>query len=129
MSTGTPIGTISGTSEKVSGAASQVHTRASGLGQMVEEKIDHGRRAAADGLDSAATALHEKADNLPGGEKVASAAHTAAKGLGSTADYIRTSNLKGMMEDLQQVVKNNPGASLLTAAALGFLVARAFSRN
>jgi hypothetical protein len=30
---------------------------------------------------------------------------------------------------MQTLVKNNPGPALLTAAALGFLVARTFSRD
>jgi hypothetical protein len=34
-----------------------------------------------------------------------------------------------MMADVQRVVKNNPGIALLTAAALGFLIARTFSRD
>jgi hypothetical protein len=129
MSTSPPIGTFSGTTEKVSGAASQAYTETSGLGQMAADKVDRSRRAAADGLDSAATALHERADNLPGVQKVAGAAHTVADALGSTAEYVRTNDLKSMLEDLQQLVKKNPGPALLTAAVLGFLVARTFSRN
>jgi hypothetical protein len=30
---------------------------------------------------------------------------------------------------VQKIVKNNPGPALLTAAVLGFLVARTFSRE
>jgi hypothetical protein len=85
--------------------------------------------AAASGLESAASALHERADSLPGGERVASAAHTAASALGSTADYVRENDLKSMMADMQRLVKNNPGPALLTAAALGFLIARTLSRD
>jgi hypothetical protein len=33
------------------------------------------------------------------------------------------------MGDVQKLVKNNPGPALLIAAALGFLVARTFSRD
>jgi len=32
-----------------------------------------------------------------------------------------------MMEDVETVVKNNPGRSLLVAAVIGFLVGRAFA--
>jgi ElaB/YqjD/DUF883 family membrane-anchored ribosome-binding protein len=101
----------------------------SGLGQGAAEKIDQKRSGAAGGLDSAASALHEKADRLPGGESVKSAAHTAADALSSTADYVRENDLKSMLADVQKIVKNNPGPALLTAAALGFLVARSLSRD
>jgi ElaB/YqjD/DUF883 family membrane-anchored ribosome-binding protein len=109
--------------------SAQAKATASGVGQMAADKIDEKRGAAAEGLDSAADTLHDKAQKLPGGEKVASAAHTAANALASTAEYVRENDLKSMMADVQKVVKNNPGPALLTAAALGFLVARTFSRD
>ena len=103
--------------------------RAAGMDQTAADKIDEKRATAAGGLDSAAEALHEKAERIPGGEKAAHAAHTAADALASTADYIRENDLKSMMADMQNVVRKNPGPALLAAAALGFLVARTFSRD
>jgi ElaB/YqjD/DUF883 family membrane-anchored ribosome-binding protein len=98
-------------------------------GQQVVDKIDEQRGAAASGLESAASKLREKADSLPGGERVASAAHRTANAVGAAANYVRENDLKGMMADAQQLVKNNPGPALLIAAALGFLVARSFTRD
>jgi ElaB/YqjD/DUF883 family membrane-anchored ribosome-binding protein len=111
------------------GTSAQAKATAFGVGELAADKIDEKRGAAAGGLDSAADTLRDKADTLPGGEKVASAAHTAADALASTAEYIRENDLKGMMADVQSLVKKNPGPALLTAAALGFLVARTFSRD
>ena len=37
--------------------------------------------------------------------------------------------LGGVVEDAKRIVKNNPLAALLGAAALGFLLAKAFSRD
>lgn len=37
--------------------------------------------------------------------------------------------LDNVLADVQRIVRNNPGPVLLTAAALGFLIARAFSRD
>jgi hypothetical protein len=34
-----------------------------------------------------------------------------------------------MAADVEQLVKNNPGPSLVAAAVVGFLVGRAFSHN
>ena len=103
--------------------------KAAEIGQQVADKIDENRGAAASGLDSAASALRDRADRLPGGEKVANAAHATANAVGAAADYVRENDLKSMMVDVQTLVKNNPGPALLTAAALGFLIARSFSRD
>lgn len=103
--------------------------KAAEMGQRAADKIDENREAAASGLESAAGALRERADTLPGGEKVANAAHATADAVGVAADYVRENDLKTMIADVQRLVKNNPGPALLTAAALGFLIARTFSRD
>jgi ElaB/YqjD/DUF883 family membrane-anchored ribosome-binding protein len=119
----------SSVSEKISDTATQVKEKVSDLGRTAVGKIDENRDAAATGLDKAASALHEKAESLPGGEKVTSLAHATADKLSSTADYVRDHDVKRMMGDVETLVKNNPGPSLLVAAVFGFLVARAFSSN
>lgn len=126
--TNPPVGIAPG-AEKSSDTGSQVQGKASALGRAAADKIDRTRAAAAGGLESAAAALHGQADRLPGGAKVAGSAHAAADALSSTADYVRDNNLKSMTEDVQKLVKNNPGYALLAAVALGFLVARALSRD
>jgi ElaB/YqjD/DUF883 family membrane-anchored ribosome-binding protein len=115
--------------EKISDTAAQVRDKVSDLGRTAADKIDENRDAAAGGLDKAASALHEKAGSLPGGETVSSLAHATAEKLSSTADYVREHDVKRMMTDVETLVKNNPGPSLLAAVAVGFLVARAFSSN
>ena len=115
--------------EKVSDAAEQVTQKVSELGHTAADKIDVNRDAAAGGIEKAASALHEKADSLPGGEKVTSFAHATADKLSSTADYVREHDVKRMMADVETVVKNNPGRSLLVAAVIGYLVGRAFTSN
>jgi ElaB/YqjD/DUF883 family membrane-anchored ribosome-binding protein len=115
--------------DKISETAAQVKEKASDLGQMAADKIDNNRDAAATGLDKAASTLHDKAESLPGGEKVTSLAHATADKLSSTADYVRTHDVNRMMGDVETLVKNNPGPALLVAAAIGFLVGRAFSSS
>jgi ElaB/YqjD/DUF883 family membrane-anchored ribosome-binding protein len=73
--------------------------------------------------------MHEKADQLPGGEKVTNLAHSAADKLSATADYVREHDLDSMMSDVESFVKKNPGPAILTAALLGFLVGRTFRRD
>jgi ElaB/YqjD/DUF883 family membrane-anchored ribosome-binding protein len=103
--------------------------KAAEMGQKVADKIDENRGAAASGLESAAGALRDRADALPGGERVANAAHATADAVVVAADYVRENDVKAMLTDVQKLVKNNPGVALLTAAALGFLMARTFSRD
>ena len=113
--------------ERVSGTATQVKGKVSELGRSATDTIDENRGAAATGLEKAASALHQNAESLPGGAKVSQIAHSAADKLSSTAGYVREHNVNRMMADVETCVKNNPGPSLLVAAAIGFLVGRAFS--
>jgi ElaB/YqjD/DUF883 family membrane-anchored ribosome-binding protein len=109
--------------------ASQATSRAAEIGQRAAAAIDDRRETLARGIDSAAASLHAKADSLPGGEKVAGAAHTAAAAMENAAGYVRDQDLQAMLSDVQQVVKKHPGAILLIATAVGFLLGRAISRN
>ena len=115
--------------EKVSDAAAQVKEKVSDFGRTAADKINENRGAAASGLEKAASAVHEKAASLPGGEKVAEVAHSTADKLTSTAEYVRDHDVKSMVADVERLVKNSPGPALLIAGVIGFLVGRAFTSN
>ena len=108
---------------------SQATSRTSEFGRRAAAAIDERRGSIADGIESAASQLHEKAERLPLGETVAGAAHTTADAMGRAADYVREQDLQEILTDAQQIVKRHPGIALLTAAAVGFALARAISRN
>ena len=91
--------------------------------------FDDSRSTAADGLDAAASALHERAADLPGGETVRNVARATADRLGSSAEYVRSHDAKRMVADVESFVKSNPGPALAIAAAFGFLLGRALSRD
>ena len=112
--------------DQISDATREIGIESADLSGSAVNSIDEHRDAAADGIDKAASALHENAESLPGGEKVARLAHTAADKLGDSAQYIRQNDARRMMTDAKTLVKNNPGPSLLAAAFAGFLVGRAF---
>jgi len=114
-------------SEKLTDAADEVKNKVREFGRAATDKIDENRSAAASGMEKTASMLDEKAASLPGGEKVTSLAHATADKLSSTADYVREHDVNQMMSDVETLVKNNPAASLLTAAVVGFLVGRAFT--
>jgi ElaB/YqjD/DUF883 family membrane-anchored ribosome-binding protein len=90
--------------------------------------IDDTRRVAANRLDAASTAIREEASYLPN-DRLSHLAHTTAERIGRAADYVRTHDAQRIIEDVETAVKNNPGPSLLIAAALGFLAARAMTRD
>jgi ElaB/YqjD/DUF883 family membrane-anchored ribosome-binding protein len=115
--------------DNVADAASTAKQKVSDVGRQATEKIDEKRGPAADALQSAASTIHEKAEDLPGGETVRSVAHSAAEKLESTAGYIREHNMGAMVSDVEGIVKRNPGPSLLVAAAIGFLIGRAFRED
>ena len=115
--------------EKVSDAAGTAKQKVSDAGRQAADKIDERRGPAADALQSTASTIHEKAEDLPGGETVRSVAHSAAEKLESTAGYIREHDVKAMVSDVEDIVKRNPGPSLLIAAAIGFLIGRAFRED
>ena len=91
--------------------------------------IDDSRSTAADGLDAAASALRDRVDDLPGGETVRNVARATAERLSSGADYVRSHDAKRVMADVETFVKSNPGPALAVAAAFGFLLGRALSRD
>jgi len=87
------------------------------------KKIDQGRTSAADTLHSTADSLRSNAQ--AGSEKISNIATAAADRLETTSSYLREHDVRGMVGDLESVVKRNPGPSLIAAAAFGFLIGAA----
>ena len=95
----------------------------------VQGKFDRSRRPAADNLEHAATALHRRADRLPGGENVAKLAHRTADRMQITADYVRAHDAADMMGDAKGFLGRHPGGSLALAAVVGFFIGRKLRRG
>ena len=122
--------TESNISDRAFDAVEQTKRKITEFGAAAADKVDSNRAVAADGLEGAAETLHQRADQLhQGGEKFSDIAHTAADKISATAEYVRSNDLNAMMDDVHTIVKKNPGPALAVAAGLGFLVARAFSRD
>jgi ElaB/YqjD/DUF883 family membrane-anchored ribosome-binding protein len=102
---------------------------AAAFGERAADTVNEGREAGADGVDSAASSVRDRADQLPGGPKVQEFAHATAERLSSTADYMRSHDAAGVMRDIEGMVRNNPGPALAVAAAFGFLLGKALSRD
>lgn len=105
------------------GSFASVKSKVREAGARATDRADQARVGAAAGLDSVASTLHEK------GDQVASAAHGAADAVAYGAEYLRDNDVRTMLSDLVEVIRRNPGPSLLGAAALGFMLGRALSRD
>lgn len=113
--------------EKVGRVTDQVKDKVAEFGSAAADKVNQNLGNAATTMASAAETLHQKADQLhASGEKVSNLAHTAADRLNETAEYVRENDLYTMVEDLEYLVKKNPGPALAFAVGFGFLVGRAF---
>lgn len=105
------------------GRLGALKSKAQDAAARASQRADQARAGAASGLDSVASQLHEK------GERVASAAHSAADAVSHGAEYLRANDLQTMLSDLMDVIRRNPGPALVGAAALGFLLGRALGRD
>jgi ElaB/YqjD/DUF883 family membrane-anchored ribosome-binding protein len=114
---------------KLTSAVNETKSKLQQMGHNVQAKIDGTRGPTADKLKSTASRIHEKADKLPGGDKVAGFAHCAADKLQATADYVREHDAQAMMAEVEGYVRKHPGRSLLAATAAGLLIGRAFRRR
>jgi hypothetical protein len=119
---------------KLSEKAAEVKEKAADFGRKTLNNLDESRRSTAGAFDQAAAKLHSGGGQLSGVahtavDQISGAAHGAADKLEAAADYIRETNLKGMGEDLKDIVKRYPGPALAAAAVLGFIVARGFRRD
>lgn len=90
--------------------------------------MEGGGGGAAETMKSAADYIGEKVGNLPGSESVHRTATAAAESVSAGADYLRDADINRMAADLEDLVRQNPGPSLLVAGVLGFLIGRAMSR-
>ena len=111
------------TSAEASRAFTTLKAKVQDVGAKAAQRADRARVSAASGLDTVASTLHKRGDN------VASAAHHAADAVHHGAEYLRANDVETMVGDLMDAVRRNPGPALLGAAALGFVLARVLSRD
>lgn len=79
--------------------------------------------------------LHEDSEAADGSSRVAqaadrakSAARRVKRGVQDGADYVRSHGAPGIWQDVQNVARRNPGASLLAVASVGFILGRTMRR-
>jgi hypothetical protein len=112
-----------GTVADNSRAFSTLKAKAEGVGARAAHRADQARVGVAAGMETVASSMHERSDQF------AKAGHSAADAVASGAEYLRGHDVQTMMRDLGQVIRRNPGPSLLGAVAVGFLLGRALTRD
>jgi hypothetical protein len=110
-------------------AASRVRSRASNLKQRVkrggQEKIESGKRAAADQFEEIADAIDAAGSQLDQSQPtLATYAAKLADGVGGLATRLREDSVEDIYRDVRRVATQHPGLFLLGSAALGVVIAR-----
>jgi hypothetical protein len=114
--------------DKIVDVTSKVKEKAGQMADKVSDTVDKTRDQAAAGLDRAASALHDNAEEIPGGPKVVNVAHSIADGMESAAQYLREANFEEMKEGLLETCRKYPAQTLIGALAVGFLLGRVVRR-
>src|SRR4051812_39993462 len=114
--------------DKVTDIAGRVKDQAGNAAEKVGEGFEKGRKTTADTLQRTASALRDKAGNVPGGEVAAGFVERVADTVESTGTYLREHDMSDMKEDMERIVRRNPMQSLIVACVAGFLIGRAFRR-
>jgi ElaB/YqjD/DUF883 family membrane-anchored ribosome-binding protein len=114
--------------DKVTDIAGRMKDQAGSAAEKVSEGFDKGRKTTADTLQKTASALRDKAEDLPGGEVAAGLVERVADTVESTGAYLREHDMSDMKADIERMVRRNPTQSLVIACVAGFLIGRAFRR-
>ena len=126
VSSSSVTGSTTGTAARIRDLgekAAQAKDAVVDFGRKAVDNLDAQRAPAAGTLDSTASVLNEQAD------RVAGAARATADKLHATADYVRNQDIKAMARDIEDLVRRYPGPALAFAAAVGFMTARALTRE
>lgn len=113
---------ISSLGEKAKDTASSVAQTAEDAAAYVAHKAEDATTAVGDGLESLGNSLREHA---PHDGIVGEASSAVANTLGSTGRYLQEEGLKGMAEEVTNLIRRNPVPAILVAFGAGFLIARA----
>jgi ElaB/YqjD/DUF883 family membrane-anchored ribosome-binding protein len=114
--------------DKVTDIAGRMKDQAGNAAEKVSEGFEKGRKTTADTLQKTASALRDKAEDLPGGEVAAGLVERVADTVESTGAYLREHDMSDMKADIERMVRRNPTQSLVIACVAGFLIGRAFRR-
>src|SRR5438445_2897200 len=110
---------ITETTSRAGAGLHRAQERMEDLGQKAAEALDGARHETADALENAACSV--RTTGRYGAETIETLSGSAAGKLDSTADYVRSHDVGGMLMNLREVVGRHPTGFLILAAGLGFL--------
>jgi hypothetical protein len=116
----------SAAADKAKNLASSVAQSAEAAASTLGQKVEDAAAAVGSGMTSLAGTIHSKGphEGLPG-----RASASVADTLESGGHYLTERGLKGMGDDLTDIIRRNPLPALLAGIGIGYLIARATSRN
>ena len=118
---------LTDTATRAGATLSRAQEQMKDLGLAAGEKLDAARKGTADALENAAFSV--RTTGRDGAKSIETISENAAGKLDSTAQYIRSNDVGGMLGNLRQVIGRNPTGFLILAAGIGFLAGSAFARN
>jgi len=128
MATATNSGTFSesGMKNKAQDVAASVTDKAKQAANTLSQKAEDATQAVGSGLRSMAGTLRDKG---PQEGMMGNASSTLASSLESGAKYLQEEGLKGMADDMTNLIRRNPLPAMLVGVGLGYFLARATSRS
>jgi ElaB/YqjD/DUF883 family membrane-anchored ribosome-binding protein len=120
--------TDSGIKGKLSDATGHLKHTAADFGRSAQQNIDRNLQSAAGALENASSALRSKLPADRSG-KVANVGYTAAEKIDATARYLRLHDSSEMMRGAESWARQNPGAALGGALAVGLLIGMSLQRD
>jgi hypothetical protein len=118
---------LTDTATRAGATLSRAQEQARDFGLAAGERLDEARKGTADVLENAAFSV--RTNGREGAKTIETMSASAASKLDSTAAYVRSHDVAGMLGNLRQVIGRNPTGFLILAAGIGFLAGSAFGRN
>lgn len=110
--------------DAATGMMEQGKQKAGEMADMAHTRADQGMDKAASAMDKGAEMLRERGEQQGG--TMAQVAGTAADAMESAGSYLHNTDTGEMMDQLEAYIRQNPTQSLLIAAGVGFVLAKAF---
>ncbi len=107
---------------------------AAALGGELRSAADRASRHIKDGVDAVSESVDEGADLMKDGmrrtrKNVEAASRRVASAVNDSGDYFRENGPRGVMRDVQGLVREHPGKALLAMAAVGYLIGRSLKQR
>ncbi len=107
---------------------------ADALGRELREEAEKLSRFAEDGFTAASEAVDDASDALKDGlrrtrKTVGDAGRRVSGAIDDSAEYLRSKGPRGLFDEVESFVRQNPAASMLAVAATAFLLGTSMRRR